>query len=260
MRKTLISSLAILMVTACARDANGPTEYEDSDLALVEFGGLAYGIGSPQPAAGTPELRRLKALPGPIALTAEQEATITGLIDDFQKTYEADIAKLAELLTKAKEAIAAGKTRQEVAAIFAEARPLRVKLAEATAKLHQDIQNVLTDAQKAWLASGSPNRCYPTVVAPLSAEQKTAIQALYAAYNEATKADREVVAATMKAVREARAANKPREEIQAMLADIKDEMERLQAAGTKLRADIDAVLTPEQKAAGCFGPAPRPRS
>lgn len=255
MRKTLICTLALVVLAGCSRDTAVPTALDDTDATLDDFSVIAYGMGTPS--AATPDMRRLEALPAPIALTAEQKAAIAKLIEDFQATYAADLAKLAELNTKAKEAIAAGKPREEVAAILREARPIRIKIAEATTKLRADIRNVLTAEQKAWLDSGSPNRCYPTVVAPLSAEQRTSIQGIYTAYNEATKADREQVAATMKAVRDARAAGKPRAEIEALLAGIKDELERLAAAATKLRADIDAVLTPEQRAAACFGPKQR---
>lgn len=259
MRALLACTLATALLAGCGRDVSGPAATSDEVLvSLEQYGLVAYGL---IPGADSKELRGLKALPAAIALSAAQEAAITKLIDDFQAANKADIEKLASLQQQLKDGLAAGKTKAELAPIYREARPISDKLRTATTKLQADIQGVLTQAQKDWLASGSPARCYPTVVAPLSRDQGAAMQALYTAYQAATQADREAVAAGQKAAKEAKVAGKTRAEVQAILDSIKDELERLQAAATKLRADIDAVLTAEQRAAGCFGPkAPTTRT
>ena len=82
----------------------------------------------------------------------------------------------------------------------------------------------------------------------LTVEQKAAIAALHDAFAKATAAD---VAARRAIEQEARAAikaGKSREEVRAILAKAEPIRVRLDAAFTKLRADIWAIYTPDQKA------------
>ena len=82
----------------------------------------------------------------------------------------------------------------------------------------------------------------------LSAAQKTQIDALIARFEQATKADRDALAAIGKQAHDAAAAGKTREEVQAILAQGNAIRERLHTAETALRTAIDALLTAEQKA------------
>lgn len=257
MRRTLLLTAVVLALGACSQDRADPLEPADFDSFTADFTSVAYGIDGLVPGAGLHELWRLKNLPEAIKLTAEQEAAITKLLDDFQKAHETDLKALTRVLDEARKAIEAGKPKAEIAALFQQARAIRLRMQEATARLKADMDAVLTAEQKAWLASGSPARCYPTIVAPLSAEQRAAIGALKDAFNSATAADRAAVTAALEAARKARQQGKTKAEIQAILAPVQEAMARLQAAGDKLRADIAAVLTPAQRTSGCFGPAPR---
>ena len=82
----------------------------------------------------------------------------------------------------------------------------------------------------------------------LTAAQKTQIDALLTRFNEATKADRDALAAIGKQVMEAIKAGKSRDEIRTILAQGDAARERLRAAEAALRTAIEAVLTAEQKA------------
>ena len=82
----------------------------------------------------------------------------------------------------------------------------------------------------------------------LTVEQKAAIAALHDAFMKATAADVAALRAIEQQVKAAVSAGKSREEIRAILASAAPIRERLDAAFAKLRADIWAVYTPEQRA------------
>ena len=82
----------------------------------------------------------------------------------------------------------------------------------------------------------------------LTAEQKAAIAALHEAFMRATAADIAALRAIELEAHDAKAAGKTREEIRAILARAVPILVRLDAAFAKLRADIWAVYTPEQRA------------
>ena len=82
----------------------------------------------------------------------------------------------------------------------------------------------------------------------LTAEQKAAIAALHEAFMKATAADIAALRAIEREAHEAKAAGKTREEIRAILARAIPIQARLEAAFAKLRSDIWAVYTPEQRA------------
>lgn len=80
----------------------------------------------------------------------------------------------------------------------------------------------------------------------LSADQEAKIKALVAAFEAATKADRDALDALL---RDAGKGGRPtREAMRDALAKGAPIMARLQAAGNKLKTDIDAILTAEQRA------------
>ena len=82
----------------------------------------------------------------------------------------------------------------------------------------------------------------------LTSEQQARIRALTDAFAQATKADLEALAALKKQVRDASAAGTTKDQVKALLDQAKAISDRLAAAETKLRADILAVLTAEQRA------------
>jgi Spy/CpxP family protein refolding chaperone len=108
---------------------------------------------------------------------------------------------------------------------------------------------VLTAEQKAWLSSQDGRRCSPV---SLTEQQRTQISALVAAFQEANSADLAAVRSALAQAREARRSGVSREEVAALLEAVRPAMERIRAATAQLAEDIDALLTPEQKAAGCF--------
>jgi Spy/CpxP family protein refolding chaperone len=92
------------------------------------------------------------------------------------------------------------------------------------------------------LANGLPDSL------KLTDDQKAQIKALVEAYLAATKADREALIAILREAAQAIAAHKSRDEIRAILERGAPIRARLIAAEATLKAAIDAVLTPEQRA------------
>ncbi len=82
----------------------------------------------------------------------------------------------------------------------------------------------------------------------LTDDQRARIRSLVEAFQQATQADREALGAILREAHQAVEAKKTREEVQAILAKGVDIRNRLGAAEAKLKADIDAVLTAEQRA------------
>jgi len=82
----------------------------------------------------------------------------------------------------------------------------------------------------------------------LTPEQQAKIRALVQAFEAATKADREALGAIIREARQAAQAGKSREEIRAILSRGIEIRARLAAAEAKLKTDIDAILTAEQRA------------
>ena len=81
----------------------------------------------------------------------------------------------------------------------------------------------------------------------LTDQQRAQIRALVEAFQQATRADREALLAILGEARRAVEAGKTRAEVGAILAKGDDIRRRLAAAEAKLKSDIDAVLTPEQR-------------
>ncbi len=80
----------------------------------------------------------------------------------------------------------------------------------------------------------------------LSSEQRAKIKALVQAFEDATRADREALRAILKEATGGKKAN--RDDAKKVLDATADIRARLAAAEAKLKADIDAVLTAEQRA------------
>jgi Spy/CpxP family protein refolding chaperone len=82
----------------------------------------------------------------------------------------------------------------------------------------------------------------------LTTEQQAKIKALVDTFMLSTKADREALGAILREAHQAAQAGKSRADIQAILEKGADIRRRLSAAEAKLKSDIDAVLTAEQRA------------
>ena len=247
MRKSAVLLLGVLTLAACNRDVSAPI---DSDtLASLDAGAIltfdAAGLSGPGH-----YLTGLHRLPDNLKLSADQEAKIKALLQAFQQANQADLEALAKIGAEAKAAAAAGKSRAEIAAILAKGDAIRARIEAAEKALQTAIENVLTAAQKAWLDANRPRPC--DVSSTLTAEQRTQIQSLIAAYEEANKADLAAVQAALEKARAAAKNGATKEQIAAIMDAVKANVERLRAAQLELIKAIDAVLTPEQRASPCF--------
>ena len=234
MRALFLAGLAGT-VLACASDSvssNGDTTSgTGSDIAVLD----AFGVGPWLGGVGSDGIGgyghlgwRLNELPDSLALTSEQQSRITALIDDFKAKHQADLDSLESLRDKAETAGAAGASRDSVHAILAAGDEIRDRLRPSEEALTEQIEAVLTAAQRAYLADRTCGGCDSTV-APLSDEQKATIDSLVAAFEEANAAD-----------------------IAAAKTGDETALDRLRSARDALQQQILAVLTPEQVASGCY--------
>lgn len=247
--RRILAVMGVVALTACS----DPVAVPDADVqaTLEEMASLAYlaaGIAEGG-AAGGGILPRLGSLPPALALTTEQSSEIRALFEAFLAATAADREQLAAIRREAAEARQAGRPAQEVRAILARGEDARRRLAEAEASLHRSVLAVLTPAQRAWLAGHRPPE--PRTCA-LTDAQRTEISALVAAYQQDNAADLALVRAAHEQARAAHAAGAPRDQVAAILAEARPALERLRAARETLQQEIQAVLTPQQRAAGCL--------
>jgi Spy/CpxP family protein refolding chaperone len=250
MRRLALIAAAALSLAACSDSSTSP---DNPDLTFVDagaFGTALTNVGGYD--AETYQNRLINALPDELELTSEQEAQIKSLIQAFQQSTRADRDALLAILRSAHAAIEAHKSRAEVEAILRQGAEIRSRLAAAEAKLKADIYQVLTPEQRAWIAAHSPRACRPEKFPPLTDAQKAQIRALEIAFAENNKNDLAFVKATLEEAKAAVRAGKSPAEIQQILAKALPAIVRLESARKNLRDQIIAVLTPEQKASGCF--------
>lgn len=249
MRKYLAVLVLAVLAGGCAGDVAGP---EDSAFAsqLEEMAGMAYGamhVGDPTPAPGI--MPRLARLPAGLALTDAQVASIRALVDAFVAATAADREALAAIHQQALQARQAGRPPEEVRAIMAAGADIRRTLHEAERALHAAVLAVLTPEQRAWLANHPPRQ---PPACTLTEAQRAEISGLMAAFEEANAADIALVRAVHERARAAHQAGATREQVQAILNEARQAMERLRVARQALHREIQAVLTPQQRVAGCF--------
>lgn len=251
MRRIALTVIAAAALAACSNETTAPADVSQiSDFEIGAFGSALTAAGGYD--AELYRLRLLNGLPDDLKLTAEQQAKIKALVDAFEAATKADREALNGILREALQAIRAHKSRAEVKAILDKGAGIRERLSAAEATLRAQIDAVLTPEQKAWLASHKPQRCDPSKFPPLSDAQKAQMRALESAFQTANQADIDAVRAAFEQVRAAVVAGKSRDEIQSILNGIKPAIERLESARRNLRAQLEAVLTPEQKASGCI--------
>ena len=99
-----------------------------------------------------------------------------------------------------------------------------------------------SDVYQTRLANGLPDSL------KLSADQQAKIKALSEAFQAATKADREALGAVLKEARDAKKGGTSKDEVGKILAKGAAIAARLATAETKLKSDIDAILTADQRA------------
>lgn len=241
MRARLVVALSMLAaLAACDRSAPvSPTSLDESvdlvpDYVLSPAASVdGAGIGAAQ-------------LPERLRLTAEQKAAISALHEAFMKATAADVAALRAIEREAREAAAAGKSRDEIRAILARGAPIRERLDAAFRKLQADIWAVYTPEQRAWIESQRPRACGPGAVT-LTEQQSKQIRALQEQFMAAVKPDLELIRSIVQKARDAREAGASREEVARILAAAVEPQRRVTEAEQRLQAAILALLTPEQQ-------------
>jgi Spy/CpxP family protein refolding chaperone len=252
-----------VLLGACSHDASGPQAPQET--SVVADAGMIVELSSmvSDGSKGLFDILWLSRLPDNLKLSAEQQAKIAAAVQAAEQANKADLQALDDINRKAQEAIKARKTRAEVSAILAQAAPILQRLSAAAVAFHSQILAILTQAQRDWLAANDGKRCDPAKVVPLTDAQKAQIKTLTDAFVQATKADVDAIAAAMRKAEEAKRAGKSEAEVKAILDAVKPAVERVAAAEQRLRAAIDALLTPEQRASNCppeLGtPAPPPK-
>jgi Spy/CpxP family protein refolding chaperone len=246
--KTLSTLLAAsLVLAACQEDVTAPT---DVGGLLVDGAVLAYDAAG-LPGAGR-YLGALDRLPEALKLSAAQAAAIKAAVEAFQQATRADREALAGIHKEAEAAKRAGKSRDEVRLILEKGEAARKRIEAAELALAARIEAILTAEQKAWLEANLPKRCDPKTAPPLTADQKAQISALVAAFEVSNKADLDAIKAALEKARAAKQSGATREQVKAILDAVQPAMARLAAAQAALRQAIDAVLTAEQRASGCY--------
>jgi len=245
MRLRLALALAgTVVLAACSSDSSGPSESDGLSL-IPEF---AESMASSVDAGGIGGAR----LPDQLALSTEQKAAIAALHEAFKTATAGDIAALRALEAEARAAHAAGQ-REAVQAILARGAPILARLGLAFATLQAAIWQVYTPEQRAWLAAHRPQPCGPGGPPQLSDAQIQQIRALQQAFVTAVAADIALIRQTADAAHHAAQAGASRTEIEQILHQADAARARVHAAELRLQQDIDAVLTPEQRAHRCGG-------
>lgn len=243
MRRTLVLLAAVALAAACGNDPTAPASPEPGANAAAGLSALN---------AGGPGFGLLNRLPANLALTDAQKTQIKGFVTAFQTATKSDREALQALFKQARDARRNGATAEQVKAILQQGAPIRERLQAARAQLRQQIEGVLTADQKAWLAANAPKRCDPATAPRLSDAQRAQIKSLRDAFAQTNKADLEAVRQAFQQARQARQGGATPDQVKAILDGVKPAAQRLATARQKLQSDIQAVLTPEQKASGCF--------
>jgi len=242
-----------LLLAGCSGDATSPSDlginlvpdFAESMAASVDGG----GIGGAN-------------LPPELALSTEQKAAIAALHAGFKAATAADVAALHALEAQARAARDAGKTREEIKAILAQGAPILARLQQAFAALQAAIWQVYTPEQRAWIEAHRPKPCGADGPPKLSDAQLQQIHALQEAFMAAVKDDIAAIQQTVAAARQAAQAGATKEQVLAILQQADAARARVHAAEQRLQEAINAVLTPEQRAARCQAggapPPPRP--
>jgi Spy/CpxP family protein refolding chaperone len=250
MRKTFIAVAAfgLMGLGACSTDPVAPNgllsdatdaidllpDYAFSDAAVID----GAGIGAAR-------------LPEELQLSAEQKAAIAALHDAFKAAHEDEIAALHEIELQIRALRRSGGSREEVQALLAQAHEILSGLADDFAALQDAIWAIYTPEQKAWIEAHKPRVCDRRGPPRLTEEQIAQIRALKQAFAEAVQDELAAIKAAHQAAREAKAAGASAEEIRAILASVKDEMEAVRRAEHRLEQAILDVLTPEQRRRWC---------
>lgn len=251
MRRTFlaVAAFGLIGLGACSTEPVAPNDQlllpEDSSELVPDY---ALSSAAVVDGAGIGAAR----LPDELQLTAEQKAAIAALHDAFQADHADEVAALRAIEEQIKQKRRAGAPREEIHALFEQARPILEGLAADFAKLQEDIWAIYTDAQRAWIEAHKPKVCDRLGPPRLTDEQIAKIRSLKQAFQESIQDELAAIKEAHQKAREAKAAGASAEEIRAILATVKDEMEAIREAEKRLEQAILDVLTPEQRARWCI--------
>ena len=251
MRKTFlaVAAFGLIGLAACSTETLAPNElalldrevidlvpdYAVSSAAVVDGG----GIGGAR-------------LPDDLQLTAEQKSAIVALHDAFMQENADEVAALREIEQQLRQLRRSGGSREDALALLAEAHAIREGLADEFAALQDAIWAIYTAEQRAWIEDHKPKVCGPGGPPQLTDEQVAQIRALQQAFKEATADEMAAIKAAHQEARDAKQAGASAEEIRAILATVKDEMEAVRQAEQRLMDAIQELLTPDQRARWCI--------
>ncbi len=193
--------------------------------------------------------RWLARLPANLALSAAQEQTIQGYVAAFRAATQSDRQSLRGVFQQMRQARRGGATRDQLQPLFQQSAPARERIRTAAAQLHQQIDGALTADQKAWLAA---NTCDPATAPRLSDAQRAQLESLLTSFRQANQSDLATLRQAFQQARQARQNGATADHLRAIVAAVQPARDRLAAAHQQLASQIQALLTPEQKASACF--------
>jgi Spy/CpxP family protein refolding chaperone len=124
---------------------------ERLDAAFKKLQADIWAVYTPEQRAWIESHRPRACGPDAARLTEEQVKQIRSLQDRFYASVKADLELIRSIAEEAKKARAAGKSREEVAAILARAAEAQARVASAERRLQEAILALLTPEQKrAW--------------------------------------------------------------------------------------------------------------
>lgn len=251
MRKTFlaVAAFGLASLAACSTETVAP-----NDLALLDRDALDlvpdYAISSAAviDGGGIGGAR----LPAELQLTTEQKAAIAALHDAFMAENSEEVAELRQIEQQLRELRRSGGSREAFMALLADAHAIREGLADEFAALQDAIWAIYTAEQKAWIEAHKPQVCDRNGPPTLTEAQIAEIRALKQAFAEAVADELAAIKAAHQEARAAKETGASAEEIRAILASVKDEMEAVRQAEQRLHDAIMEVLTPEQRANWCI--------
>lgn len=253
MRTSIIAILlSAAALAACGKDTPDPASLSPTEATVLPDVGGRPGFG---PRFGG--LFALRRLPDDLALTSDQKTQIRALLDSWHEANQADLQKVRATMEQVRSARRQGGAAADAKSLFQDLKPIRERLRTAGAELKTQVDGVLSDQQKSWLAENTPKRCDASSAPALSDEQKQQIHSLVEGFRQANATDLGSLRTAMQQAHEARRAGGTRADFEAAMQQVKPAMDRLKTAHEQLRSQIQGVLTAEQKASGCL-PGLRP--
>jgi len=118
------------------------------DAAFKKLQADIWAVYTPEQRAWIEAHRLRNCKPGSLQLTEDQVAAIRDLEQRFYAAVKPDLDLIRSIVEEARTARQAGKSREEVAAILAQAIEPQRRVADAERKLQAAILNVLTQDQR----------------------------------------------------------------------------------------------------------------